>query len=119
MTMGRPTIYKAEYCELLIKHMGEGLSFESFAAEINTCRDTLYNWKKEYPDFFDAHKAGLDKNLAFWEKIGRSQAIKGKGNTVAWIFNMKNRHKWKDNHEVIGDEHSPINIVIKERKSDD
>ena len=28
--VGRPTKYKPEYCEMLIEHMSEGLSFESF-----------------------------------------------------------------------------------------
>ena len=118
--LGRPTKYEERFCDMLVKHMSEGLSFESFAAEINTCRDTLYNWKKEHPEFFDAHKKGLDFNLNFWERIGRQQSIKGKGNVVAWIFNMKNRHGWKDSQEITSpDGQSPIQIVSKERNAKD
>jgi len=118
--LGRPTKYEERFCEMLVKHMSEGLSFESFAAEVNTHKDTLYEWKKVYEEFSDAHKRGITQNLSFWEKIGRSLAIKGKGNVVAWIFNMKNRHGWKDSQEITApDGQSPIQIVIKERNAKD
>jgi len=118
--LGRPTKYEERFCDMLVKHMSEGLSFESFAAEVNTHKDTLYEWKKVYEEFSDAHKRGITQNLSFWEKIGRSLAIKGKGNVVAWIFNMKNRHGWKDSQEITApDGQSPIQIVIKERNAKD
>lgn len=111
--IGRPSKYKPEYCQMLIDHMGSGLSYESFAAVIKVNRDTLYAWEKEYPDFSDAKKEAFDQNLLFWEKLGIDHVLneaheeeseedgtykktsKSLNHTV-WIFNMKNRHKWRD-----------------------
>ena len=104
---GKPQEYKEEYCQKLIDHMAKGLSYESFAATIDTSRTTLYNWEKQHPKFLDAKNAGRDKSLLFWEQ----KAMKGlypdvvegsKGpitlpfNTSLWIFNMKNKHGWRD-----------------------
>ena len=105
---GRPTKYKQEYCQMLIDHMSTGLSFESFAAVIKVNRDSLYEWEKVHPDFSDAKKIGLDNCLLFWEKLGINNIINtseslGQGmssskslNASVYIFNMKNRFKWRD-----------------------
>ena len=105
---GRPSDFDPGYCAMLIEHMREGLSFESFGGVIGKCKQTLYNWEKEFPEFLDARKQGDVLGLLYWEKVGRdglhNETIKdGDGTTVTrsinptiWIFNMKNRHKWRD-----------------------
>lgn len=103
MAMGRPTKYKVEYCEMLVEHMSEGLSFESFASKVDSHRETLYSWAKKYEDFANAKKKGKEKCLEFWESMGRSGAA-GKlpgFNAAAWIFNMKNRFLWRDRQDII------------------
>lgn len=99
---GAPTKYKEEYCEALVKHMSKGLSFESFAATINVNRDTLYEWCKQHEKFSDAKKRGRDHSLLLWEQIGLGGTTgKVPGfNVTAWIFNMKNKHFWRDRIEV-------------------
>lgn len=95
---GRPSKYRKEYCELLVSHMEGGLSFESFAAEVGVIPDTLYEWVKKHPEFSDAKKRGWALSQLFWEKIGIAGAtgrIRG-FNAASWIFNMKNRFKWRD-----------------------
>jgi len=95
---GRPTDYRPEYCEKLVKHMSEGLSFECFAAQLNVCRDTLYEWGKKHKEFSDTKKIGLEKCLEFWEKLGRMGVIgKVPGfQQSTYIFTMKNRFGWRD-----------------------
>jgi hypothetical protein len=100
--LGRPSGYKKQYCELLTEHMASGLSFESFAADINVHRDTLYDWAKKHKDFSDAKRVGLEKGRKFWETVGCNGAT-GKipgFNAAAYIFNMKNRFGWRDKQEV-------------------
>ncbi len=108
--LGRASEWDEKYCEQLIEHMGGGLSFESFSAVIGVHRATLYRWADEYPSFCDAKRIGTDKNLLWWEKQGRDglweekDSVTEKGvpyasrtlNNTIWIFNMKNRHKWRD-----------------------
>jgi len=117
---GRPTKYLIEYCDQLISHMGEGLSFESFAGLIGTCKATLYNWEKAFPEFLEAHKRGEETNRLFYEQAGRQIMLKGKGNAACFIFNMKNRFKWTDRSEVsspVGQ--APITVKIVERGKED
>lgn len=91
--MGRPTSYKPEYCEQLIVHCGEGLSFESFAGVVGAHRDSLYEWVKVYPEFSDAKKKARAASLLFLDKVGRGLMTgKIKGNVAAWIFTVSNRH---------------------------
>lgn len=100
--IGRPTNYRPEYCQMLIRHMSEGLSFESFAAITDQCRETLYDWIQKYPDFLHAKKKGVERCQLFWEKLGRAGAA-GKVpyfNNATWIFNMKNRFGWRDVQDI-------------------
>lgn len=110
--IGRPSKYKPEYCEKLIEHMASGLSFESFAGVIEVNVDTLHEWAKVHEEFSDSKRLAFAKNMAFWEKLGIEHIINksdseslGDGvsssksrslNASVWIFNMKNRFKWRD-----------------------
>jgi transposase len=101
--VGRPSKYKPEYCEALIKHMSEGLSFETFGAVIGTCRDTVFRWVHEFPEFSDAKKMGDDICQLWWERMGISGlwgSKDGSFNAAVYIFNMKNRFKWTDRSDL-------------------
>ncbi len=95
---GRPSKYDPAFCDQLEKHMAQGFSIESFAGKIGVSRDTLYAWSKVHPEFSDTIKRGTDQSLFFWEKLGLMGVLgKQKGfNATMWIFNMKNRFKWRD-----------------------
>lgn len=97
---GRPSKYKKEYCDALIKHMASGLSFETFAAVIKVNQDTLHEWVKVHRAFSEAKKEAYSQSQLFYEKMGVAiMAGKlAKPNVTAWIFNMKNRFKWRDVH---------------------
>jgi len=108
---GRPTKYHRDYCEMLKTHMGkEGLSYEAFAGVIGVSVETLYAWERSYPKFSEAKREAFALNRVFWERIGAAgMAGKIPGfNATVWIFNMKNRHGWRDRietenkHEVSG-----------------
>jgi hypothetical protein len=91
--------FKPQYIKEIEEHMAKGFSAESFCAIIGTHRRTLYNWAERYPDFFHAIKRGREKSQLFWEEIGQRGA-KGKirnFNVTAYIFSMKNLHRWRDN----------------------
>lgn len=114
--VGRPSLYDPKYCEMLITHMAEGLSFESFAGILGHSKQTLYTWTEEHREFLDAKKQGEAKSLLWWESEGRKglweETTKEEGengfmitktrklNTVNWLFNMKNRHSWRSEKEI-------------------
>lgn len=111
-TCGRPTKYKPEYCEALIEHMSQGLSFEAFSAVIDVNQDTLHEWAKVHSRFSEAKKQAFSKCRLFWEKIGIEGIwnVEGKTlNTGNYCFQMKNRFKWTDRVEVeAGEKMRPI-----------
>ena len=60
--IGRPSKYDSKYCDMLIEHMSEGLSFESFAGLIGTCKETIYEWTRKHPELILV--ANQDSNLS-------------------------------------------------------
>lgn len=100
--VGRPSKYKPEYCQMIIDHMAEGASMTSFAAEIDVARSTLNEWVEEHPDFSEAVKKGKAKCAAWWERVGRKNAITGDGNATLVIFGLKNMgaEDWRDKQEI-------------------
>jgi len=111
--VGAPTLYKPEYCDLLIQHMAKGFSFESFGAEVNCGGTTVANWLK-HSEFRAAKQKAQVLNRKFWEDLG----IKGtrgeiKGfNVASWVFNMKNRFHWR-NEVVVKDERKVESVTIE------
>lgn len=101
--VGRPSKYKKEYCDKLVERMAMGFSFESFAAQCDTCVDTIKEWANVHPDFSAAKRTGNAKRLEFNEDI-LQKLISGEltGSTTAQIFRMKNMGAglhWKDKIE--------------------
>lgn len=94
MTLGRPTLYKEEYCLQLVEHMKEGKSFESFAPLAGVNRDTLYEWERVHPSFSDAKKMGKDWRL-LWIERQMDLMITGvlQGNPALLIFKARNVEK--------------------------
>ena len=102
MAGGRPTKYRKEYCDLLVKHMTLGYSFESFAADCKVNVDTLHEWCKRHPEFSDSKKLGSAASRKYWETIGKGGMTGKIPGFIAsiWIFNMKNRFGWRDSQEI-------------------
>jgi len=99
---GRPSKYKEKYCNMLIEHLAQGLSIVSFAASIDVCEDTIYEWFKVHPNFSEAKRVAMAKYQAKWEEWGINGMlgnVDGFGHTN-WIFNMKCRFKWVEKSEV-------------------
>ena len=114
---GRPPIkFEKRYCDMLIEHMRQGLSFESFAGVVVVAKQTLYTWLEKNPSFLDAKKKGEGLSRLWWEKIGTAgmmaqmQSKDGKTiplknfNSGIWVFSMKNRFGWKDRVQLSQDD---------------
>lgn len=109
---GRPTKYKPEYCDMLIEHMSQGLSYETFAAVLSVSLDSLYEWEHKHPLFSEAKKEGRQKQRMTFEKIGMNAAL-GKikdFNATAYVWLSKNMLGWRDKQdiEISGKDGGPI-----------
>lgn len=107
-SFGRPTEYKPEYCDMVIEHMSMGLSFESFAGLIGTCRSTLYNWMEKFPDFMDSKKRGDMACLLWWEREGFRALNQKFYQSSIWIMSMKSRFQWRDHATVEVEQSKPF-----------
>lgn len=99
---GRPTKYRKEFCELLIQHMSEGLSFDTFAGVLRVNPDTLYEWAKVHPEFSESKKVGNALRNLLVEKAFVSSTLKPgthKFNTAQMIYWTKNTLGWSDRVE--------------------
>jgi len=94
MPAGRPTKYKKKYCQMLIKHMAKGMSYETFGATIEVCKRTVYEWEV-HDEFLQAKKIGFQRCQAFWEELGIHGAAGKLKNfsAAAYIYNCKNRFR--------------------------
>jgi hypothetical protein len=114
--IGRPSKYEERFCEMLIDHMTEGFTFESFAGRIGVNRDTIYEWAKVHEAFSDAKKDGRAAQQFFDEKE-MAKIIQGKnprGNITGLIFKMKNCHGWRDKVEQETKVNHSFQVEVKE-----
>ena len=115
---GRPSKYKPEYVNLLMDYFdveaGEQVQAENskgqmcylyrpeklptlagFACKIDVHRETLLNWGKAHPKFFDALKKAKDHQ----ERILVENGLLGGYDKTFAIFTAKNLIDWRDKQE--------------------
>lgn len=112
---GQPTKYDPEFCELLLAHCDNGLSYESFSAVVGVHRDTLYAWERAHKEFSDTKKSARDLQRRRLELIGMAQMTGAmKGSSINWIFAMKNMCGWMDNPPVPEEEFDGMDVLWPE-----
>jgi transposase-like protein len=100
LKLGRPTLFKEEYCERAIELLKEGASVEELCLEFNISNSTIYLWMDQHPCFMDSLKKGREFSKAWWMKKGRTELENGKFSSTLWYMNMKNRFGWADRQEI-------------------
>ncbi len=90
MPGGRPTDYRPEYCTKIIDVCGGGASVTEFAHEINTTPQTIYNWSKAHPEFFDAFTRARAACQTWWERKVRENLQNREYNSRLVEFMMSN-----------------------------
>ncbi len=112
---GRPSLYSAEYCELVIDLGRQGKSKAQMAAHIGVARNTLDNWAADFPEFLSALDRARDYAMAWWEDQAQSGIWAGKAfNAQAWSRSMAARFPadYRENSklELSGPNDGPIQI---------
>jgi transposase len=91
--VGRPTLYKPEYCEQIILFGKDGMSVAEICGEWEIAKQTFYDWQAAHKEFLDATTRARDLAQSWWEKNGRVNLLTEKFNTTLWIKNMHNRFR--------------------------
>jgi transcriptional regulator with XRE-family HTH domain len=122
---GRPTKYKPEYENQALILAEKGFTDKEIASIFNVTEQTLNNWKKDFPQFFESLKKGkeiADQKVVqslyqralgyshpevhisnFQGEITKTNIIKHyPPDTTACIFWLKNRDKenWRDKQDI-------------------
>lgn len=93
---GRPSPYKPEFCEIVIKKMKQGAAIKELPYYLDVCIDTINEWRKVHPEFSAAIKKGSSYSEAKWMIKGRRSLRDKDFNYTGWYMNMRNRFGWSD-----------------------
>lgn len=107
---GRPTKYKPEYCEQIIKFFDvpavdkkgnatDPIFLSAFARSIGVVHDTLLEWASVYPSFSVAYSEAkqLQKEMIITNTMQNRY-----NSSFAWRL-MMNTHNWRDKQDHIVD----------------
>jgi hypothetical protein len=114
--VGRPSLYKPEYCEEVIALGKIGKSTEAIGAILGVGTKTLYNWRDENPEFLHALELAKEFELQWWEDIAQTHMIENKEsdkiNASIWSRSMAARFpkKYRESTktEITGADGAPL-----------
>ena len=102
--VGRPSLYKPEYCEEVIALGKIGKSVEAIGAILGVGTKTLYNWRDEHAEFLHALDMAKEFELQWWEDIAQTHMIENKEsdkiNASIWSRSMAARFPKKYREQV-------------------
>lgn len=117
--VGRPTLYRPEYCERVIELGREGRSKAQMASRLDVCCNTLDNWAKENPEFLSALTRARDLAKAWWEDKGQDNLTSSVFQTGLWSRSMAARfpddYTERQKKEHSGPDGGPVQISRVER----
>lgn len=81
---GRPQAYSPDMCVQVEDLGAQGKSFTQIAVKLGVTRQTLHNWSRRHPEFFDALTRAREAALAYWEEFGEAGITAEKFNASVW-----------------------------------
>jgi hypothetical protein len=111
--VGRPSLYKPEYCERVIELGKQGCSPAEIASEFDVDRVTLRNWADDHPEFFTALTRAKVHEQAWWERAGKSGMVADKFNAQVWTKSVSARFRddYADRKEITGASGGPLAVA--------
>ncbi len=99
---GRPTKYDPAYCDQVVEWGKQGKSGEWIACEIGVIYETMLNWSKEHPAFFEALTLAKQYELRWWEDAGQQHLTTTGFSAAGWSRSMAARFpkKWREKTQV-------------------
>ena len=118
--VGRPSLYKPEYCERVIELGKEGCSPAEIASDLDVDRVTLIDWSRAHEDFSTALTRAKIHEQAWWERAGKSGMIADRFNAQVWTKSVSARFKddYSERREVTGAGGGPIQQAVTLRTLD-
>ena len=77
--MGRPTLYRPEFCERVIAMGKQGMSQEQISGTLGFAWNTLDLWAEKHPEFMQALRTAKNLELHYWEDLGLQNVLETPG----------------------------------------
>ena len=91
--MGRPTLYKPEYCETILELGRKGYSQAMMAAHWEVAKATINDWAKANPDFSNALARARVLSQGWWEKKAQEGLENREFNAALWKHSVTSRFR--------------------------
>jgi hypothetical protein len=110
----RPSKYNPDFCELVVDLGRQGKSKEVMAVRCGVIPETLENWAKTYPDFFEALTYAQACEQEWWEEAGQTLMALPNFSAAAWSRSMSARFpkKWREQKQVDHGLSSDLNALL-------
>ena len=114
--VGRPSLYKPEYCEEVIALGKIGKSVEQIASRLGFSLRTMYEWRDVHEEFSHALTEAKEHEQAWWEDQADSYMVENKEsdrlNATLWSRSMAARFpkKYRESTktEITGADGAPL-----------
>ena len=114
--VGRPSLYKPEYCEEVIALGKIGKSVEQISANLGLSLRVLYDWRDKHPEFLHALEDAKTYEQAWWEEQASAYMVENKEsdrlNATLWSRSMAARFpkKYRESTktEITGADGTPL-----------
>lgn len=112
MPAGRPTKYRPEYCDEVLKLGRQGKSKTQIAGHLGVAWSTFQDWEAKHEEFRAAIKEAQRLAQLWWEDLGQRMAQDGTGNATAFIFQMKNRFRDSYRDKIDHDHKADVTFTV-------
>ena len=91
--VGRPSMYRPEYCDVAIEIGKRGGGPNDIACELGVLRESLYDWAKVHQEFSTALRIAKQHEQKWWENKGIEGLGADRFNAVVWKVSMQARFR--------------------------
>lgn len=106
--IGRKSLYKAEYNEIVITLGKQGKSLSEIALVLNIDRKTLYQWEADFPEFGQALARARTFAQAWWERKAQTSLGKKHFQAQLWRYSMAGRFK----EDYADNSNASVNVTL-------
>ena len=113
LKVGRPTLYRPEYCETVIELGREGKSLVQMAAHFDVSRPTISEWASEHPEFSKALDRAKVHAQNWWENQAQTGMYARGFNSKVWEVSVRARFRddYTERKEVSGPNGGPVQVT--------
>jgi len=109
---GRPSLYKPEYCEVVVELGRAGKSMVQMAAQLGVDRASIMRWRDEHEEFRASLSRALVLAQEWWEDRGQMGLHDRNFNAALWMKIVASRYRedYADRKEITGADGGPLKV---------